>query len=64
VFKIFGAICGYLNQVKITDYEPKRPLKTLLAGEPSCSPIGSTLAESHISLIRKLHCLEGWTKTV
>ena len=52
------------EKVKITDYEPKRPLKTLVAGEPHCSPTAVLLSESHISLIRKLHSLDGWTKTV
>ncbi|ODM97024.1 putative E3 ubiquitin-protein ligase HERC1 [Orchesella cincta] len=52
------------EKVKITDYEPKRPLKTLLPGEPSCAPLGATLAEAHTTLLRKLHSTEGWTKAV
>lgn len=52
------------EKVKITDYEPKRPLKTLLPGEPLCAPLGATLAEQHISLLRKLHATDGWTKHV
>ncbi|CAG7693965.1 unnamed protein product, partial [Allacma fusca] len=52
------------EKVKITDYEPKRPLKTLVAGEPHCAPTAVLLSESHVSLIRKLHATDGWTKII
>jgi len=50
--------------VKITDYEPKRPLKTLLPGEPQCAPFAAALAESHVTLLRKLHATDIWNKFV
>lgn len=67
--ELFPCVLFYSNnpgeKVKITDFEPRRPVKTLLPGEPMAAPFAATLAESHISLLRTLHTSsDGWNKAV
>lgn len=52
------------EKVKMTDFQVHGSPRDLLPGDPNCSPMSAVLAESHITLLRKMHATDSWGKQI
>uniref|UniRef100_T1JES7 HECT-type E3 ubiquitin transferase n=1 Tax=Strigamia maritima TaxID=126957 RepID=T1JES7_STRMM len=52
------------EKVKITDMQVRGAPRDLYPGDPHCAPTHAVLVEAYISVLRKLHARESWTKYV
>ncbi|KAJ8891491.1 hypothetical protein PR048_004019 [Dryococelus australis] len=55
---------GVFVQVKMTDMQVRGTPRDMLPGDPQCAPLPAVLAESYVTLLRKLVNHSGWNKQV